>query len=427
AVEKDPDRRYQDGKAFAADLRAFLAYKPIAARPASLRTRGWKFARRHRAAMASACVLLLGAAGWGVARWLRPGLLTVTSPTAGATVFVDGVAHGTTPLENLSLRPGVHRIRIEKGEDLFSAEEEILVDRGRPRQIERALASRNGILRLGSDPAGSRVTLLDERGRAVPVEEPTPTMLDLRAGRYTARFELEGFEPRDRVVEVGAGGLRTDCDITWETGRLDLEGFREGVQVEVHRGERVDEGGPSWNATLPLREPLRLPAGPYSMRARLPGHDRRDLEGREAVHVAPGATTRARVWLPPLERRFEVGVAERIATLLLADVDGDGVFEVVGGTPSGRVLVFGGDGSLRAEARIEAPVSVLASADFDGRGSRSIVAGGRGESGQSWSESLFPLVAMDGGGKVRFAAKIRGSAVAIETGDCDGDGRDEVL
>jgi serine/threonine protein kinase len=427
AIEKDPDRRYQDGKALAADLRAFLSYKPIAARPESLQERAWKFARRHRAAMASACALLLGAAGWGVAWWLRPGLLTVTSPTPGATVFVDGVALGTTPLESLSLRPGLHRIRMEKGEDLFSTEEEILVERGRPRQIERALASRHGILRLESDPAGARITLLDGKGAAVPVEESTPALLDLRAGRYTARFELEGFEPREKVVEVGAGGMRTDCDIAWETGRLDLEGFREGVEVEVHRGERVDAEGPSWNVTLPLREPLRLPSGAYSMRARLPGHDRRDLEGREAVHVAPGSTTRARIWLPPLERRFEVGVADPIETLLLADVDGDGVFEVVGGTLSGRVLVFRGDGSLRAEARIGAPVSVLVSADFDGRGLRSLVAGGRGESGQSWSESEFPLVAMDGGRKVRFAAKIRGSAVAIEAGDTDGDGRDEVF
>jgi hypothetical protein len=59
AVEKDPDRRYATAGPFASDLRAFLSFKPITARPASTATRLLKFARRHLpASLAAAAVLL---------------------------------------------------------------------------------------------------------------------------------------------------------------------------------------------------------------------------------------------------------------------------------------------------------------------------------------------------------------------------------
>ena len=42
ALEKEPERRYRDGASFAADLRAFLAHRPVSARPATW----WLRARR---------------------------------------------------------------------------------------------------------------------------------------------------------------------------------------------------------------------------------------------------------------------------------------------------------------------------------------------------------------------------------------------
>ncbi|MCI0586025.1 MAG: protein kinase [Planctomycetes bacterium] len=66
AIEKDPDRRYATAGAFAADLRAFLSYRPIAARPAGAGTRVLKFARRHRAVSAAAGALLVGGIAAGI-------------------------------------------------------------------------------------------------------------------------------------------------------------------------------------------------------------------------------------------------------------------------------------------------------------------------------------------------------------------------
>ncbi|MBL8899172.1 MAG: serine/threonine protein kinase [Planctomycetes bacterium] len=48
ALERDPARRYATARAFAEDLRAFLAHRPIAARPPSSLYLARKFVRRHR-------------------------------------------------------------------------------------------------------------------------------------------------------------------------------------------------------------------------------------------------------------------------------------------------------------------------------------------------------------------------------------------
>ncbi len=62
AMNRDPDARYQTSSEFADDLRNFLAFRPITARPAGLFARSFKFLQRHRAAaVATAAVLIIGA------------------------------------------------------------------------------------------------------------------------------------------------------------------------------------------------------------------------------------------------------------------------------------------------------------------------------------------------------------------------------
>jgi serine/threonine protein kinase/formylglycine-generating enzyme required for sulfatase activity len=62
-LEKDPKRRYRSADALAADLRAFLSDHVIAARPASMFERAWKWGRRNpgsTAAVAATAVILIG-------------------------------------------------------------------------------------------------------------------------------------------------------------------------------------------------------------------------------------------------------------------------------------------------------------------------------------------------------------------------------
>lgn len=57
-LEKQPERRYASAAEMAADVRRFLAFEPILARPASKWYLFRRFARRNRMAVASACVVL---------------------------------------------------------------------------------------------------------------------------------------------------------------------------------------------------------------------------------------------------------------------------------------------------------------------------------------------------------------------------------
>ncbi|MFG0257730.1 MAG: tetratricopeptide repeat protein [Phycisphaerales bacterium JB043] len=59
ALEKQRDRRYQSASELAADIRRFLADEPIAARPPSAIYQIRKFARRNRALVGAACVVVV--------------------------------------------------------------------------------------------------------------------------------------------------------------------------------------------------------------------------------------------------------------------------------------------------------------------------------------------------------------------------------
>ncbi len=64
AMEKDRDRRYASARALADDLRGFLEFRPIQARPIGPVSRLWRLARRHRAvatAIGLTALLVLGA------------------------------------------------------------------------------------------------------------------------------------------------------------------------------------------------------------------------------------------------------------------------------------------------------------------------------------------------------------------------------
>lgn len=77
-LEKEPRKRYATADALAADLRAYLDGRPIAARPITLAEQGWKWAKRHptRAALFAAGVVLVVAAA-------------VTAAQVGATLRAE--------------------------------------------------------------------------------------------------------------------------------------------------------------------------------------------------------------------------------------------------------------------------------------------------------------------------------------------------
>lgn len=192
AMEKNPEDRYQAAGQLAADLRCFVAGRPILARPPSLwrLARGW--ASRNKVGALSASTVLLALLVVGVSlvaiRHIRADT-TPVSVTSGTPMEVQvrridertlelgpAMVEGSTPYRD-RLRPGQYRI-IASGAD-GSREIDFLVVRGAP-PID---------LSVGSLPSGS------------PIEDD---MILVPAGDYPfGRPGSEGFEAA-RTVHVGA-------------------------------------------------------------------------------------------------------------------------------------------------------------------------------------------------------------------------------
>ncbi|HEX4971536.1 MAG TPA: serine/threonine-protein kinase [Steroidobacteraceae bacterium] len=74
ALRRNAEERYRTAELFAQDLRHFLAHEPVSARPRSVGYLAAKFVRRNRAAVASACVMviaLIAAGGFSVWQMLQ--------------------------------------------------------------------------------------------------------------------------------------------------------------------------------------------------------------------------------------------------------------------------------------------------------------------------------------------------------------------
>jgi hypothetical protein len=417
ALEKDPARRYGSAGALAGDLRAFLAYRPIEARPAGAATRALKYVRRHRAGSGLAAAAALALAAFAIWWWRQPGVLVVSSPAPGAAVFVDGYLRGRTPLE-LSLEPGLHRVRlVDEGAQSETDEEEVTVQRGRARHYDRQLGSRNGVLQLESDPAGARVTLIDEQGRATAVGPPAPAMIRLLAGRWRARFELPGFDAREEDAVVRPKGELTVVRAAWPTAGLGPRACQTGIRLEVHRGDVPGAGPAVASVTLPLTGPLRLPVGTYSLRATLPGHDRSDIGGAGALRLEEGRTAQPVLWLPGVRLVFETALGENVNALTLADLDDDGLPELLLATRG--VLAVSGDGSRRWTVLDAAagPISALEASDLDGDGRAEVVIGDQ--------QGRVQVVAPDGGR--RLVTRRTGHVHDLALADLDGRGPPDLV
>ncbi|MBI1853005.1 MAG: VCBS repeat-containing protein [Planctomycetes bacterium] len=274
------------------------------------------------------------------------------------------------------------------------------------------------VLRLTSEPPGAVVTLVGADGKRFEVPEKTPALFDVLAGRYRVRFELPGFPSREEIVEVSADAAQIPCAVAWPTGELRLVTTQPGIEVEIHRGESLTDETRLTTVTLPLHEPLRVPAGKISLRAHADGHWRRDVTGASAITVEPGGVARVVVWLRPLKTLFDRrDLGWDIATSF-ADLDGDGLPEVlVMRRSSGEAVAIRSDGTERIVRHLDEWSSALSAADVYGDGQEELLLG---------KESVG-VVAKSIDGSERTMFQTDASPTVIGAGDFDGDGSIEIV
>lgn len=159
--------------------------------------------------------------------------VSVTSDPPGATVSVDGVGVGVTPVE-LELTAGERALELTlAGHNAWR--DRIMVVADEPQTLPAvALQPADGRIELASQPSDASISVNGEyRGR-------TPMSLRLRPGRaHAITVAKPGYETATRELSVDADSGRVlSIDLVEIYGEVDIQSAPEGADIFVN-GERV--------------------------------------------------------------------------------------------------------------------------------------------------------------------------------------------
>ena len=145
--------------------------------------------------------------------------LSVSANITGARVLVDGRRIGETPLSDVAVSPGEHRIRVEKqGYDPYR--KRIRLDKGRSMSLYVDLSEarpRKGRLYVETEPDDANVKILNI----------APTFyqgMELDPGRYNVEVSASGYKTKKRWVDLSAGedesiSIRLEVVVAGHPGR----------------------------------------------------------------------------------------------------------------------------------------------------------------------------------------------------------------
>ncbi len=132
-----------------------------------------------------------------------PGLLDVTSNPPGATLLVDGVSVGETPLQGVELAIGNRNLRFDLQRYLPSEQALEVKGAGERQTLQIELQPAWASVAVQSEPAGARLSVDGEDLGQTPLE------LELLAGEHQLVFRKDRFSPLEVKLEVAAGQILT--------------------------------------------------------------------------------------------------------------------------------------------------------------------------------------------------------------------------
>ncbi|MBI2931259.1 MAG: protein kinase [Planctomycetes bacterium] len=326
AAARDREGRYRDAKGIADDVAAYLEGRRGTAWRDTLVSLAWKWASRHKAlTVVSVAALGIILAGW-TALAMRPGRLAIESMPVGAEVWVDGIRAGTTPLEGWSARPGRHELllRLARHDD---TRQEIRLDAGAEYRQKFALYPLFQAVRVESEPVAAEVEIRDAKG-GVAARGTAPLVQELQRGAYAVAVRKAGFAPEEQTLDVEGGGgiLPLMIRLRSDAGQLAIDVHQKGVEATLDDGRVF---------SLPVAGGIDVTPGRHSVRLSLENHYPETL----AFEVERGRPTRLATYLQPMVL-WRCGLpAQKYSAPRAADVNGDGVVDII---------VTGADGSVTA-------------------------------------------------------------------------------
>ena len=156
--------------------------------------------------------------------------VTITSQPSGASVIIDGMDRGTTPITLFDVTPGRHHLKYrlagyEDKDRFFDTTESPLVEKN------VVLDEEKGLLLLKTDPAGCDVQV---DGVSVGV---TPCLITHLAAKdaYTVRLRKAGYQSQTISVRFdGRKPLVREERLILASGTIDIQSEPSGAEVMVN-------------------------------------------------------------------------------------------------------------------------------------------------------------------------------------------------
>lgn len=158
-----------------------------------------------------------------------PGLLTIDSLPAGASVSIDGESLGRTPLQAVPVAAGEHQIRLEDPRHLPLDQPLLVTGRNIAQHLQLQMEPAWAEVKVDSLPPGARV-LLD--GEAVG---DTPATVQILQGEHQLMLQLDTYADWQQTLEVKAGAAQNLGQINLQPapGALELTSVPAGANVTL--------------------------------------------------------------------------------------------------------------------------------------------------------------------------------------------------
>ncbi|MGQ0618448.1 MAG: PEGA domain-containing protein [Panacagrimonas sp.] len=213
---------------------------------------------------------------------LLPGRLTLVSDPPGAEVFVDDNPRGTTPLADLELAAGPHRLLL-RAPRYQAYEAEVLMEGGGVAQTVNAKLEQGWApVSIASRPGGAEI-LVDGA-----VVGRTPQTVEVGAGAHELTLQRAGYQTwRDRfTVRAGEPLKLAEAKLVPASGNLRISSEPAGAAVTVN-GE--------FRGQTPLSLSL-APGRSHRLRLSAPGHQ----PAERSLEFTPEQSQDLRVVLEPI-------------------------------------------------------------------------------------------------------------------------------
>ena len=233
------------------------------------------------------------------------GSLQVRSTPSGATVLLNGVERGETPLTIADAPSGENRIEIrmpgyQPFRDQFSLRAQEV------REISATLAPSPTQIQIVSIPSGARVYVGNQYRGETPV-----TLTDLSAGEHRIRAELRGYEPSARTIRLAEETRAVEeFRLVRNSGTLLLTTEPAGARVFID-GEQVGRTEPledSYRQSEPLEIDWLRP-GEYRLQLSRSGY----LHSPRTIRIELNEVTEIH---EEMDRRFVVDTRVRLGEVI---------------------------------------------------------------------------------------------------------------